>query len=488
MARKSAFEIARRAGEAFVPERDAGGATPLWLVWGDDLASIQKAIGKAGQAWLEATAFKPAAGAFALLPGTKGELTAVVGCLDAASPETPFGPFALGQLASDLPPGDYRLANPPADPHLAALLVTGWALGGYEFTAYRPQRAKRASPRARLALPDGLRRRAIEDVVVAVTFARDLVNTPANDLGPDELEEAARALAKVHGAELRSVVGDALLTENFPMIHAVGRASVRAPRLVELRWAPPRLAKSAPRLALVGKGICFDTGGLDIKPALGMLLMKKDMGGAASVLALAHMVMSAKLAVDLRVLLAVAENSISGNAFRPGDVLTARNGSTVEIQNTDAEGRLVLADALALADEEKPDDIVSFATLTGAARVALGPDLPPLYSTDPAFAEALAGAGREVLDPLWPMPLWRPYAKMLATPIADVNHASDSPFGGSITAALFLERFVKAAKRYTHLDIYGWVPARRPASPKGGEAQGARALFHLLEQRHGSAS
>jgi leucyl aminopeptidase len=312
-----------------------------------------------------------------------------------------------------------------------------------------------------------------------VWLGRDLINTPASDLGPQQLEETTRLLAKRHGAKVSSIVGDDLRTANFPMIHAVGRASDRPPRLIDLTWGKA----TSPRVTLVGKGICFDTGGLDIKPASAMLIMKKDMGGAAAALALAHMIMSSGLDVRLRVLIPAAENSVAGNAFRPGDVLMSRAGKTVEIGNTDAEGRLVLADALALADEEEPDTIVSFATLTGAARVALGPELPPLYTDDDAFAGEIAEAGNRVGDPVWRMPFWTGYESTLDSAVADMNNVSDGPFAGSVTAALFLRRFVKQARRFAHLDIYGWRPAPKALGPKGGEVQSARALFEVLRQR-----
>lgn len=312
-------------------------------------------------------------------------------------------------------------------------------------------------------------------------MGRDLINTPANDFGPAELEQAARKLARAHGAKIKVITGDVLLKQNFPLIHAVGRASDRAPRLIDFSWGPAR----APKITLVGKGITYDTGGLSIKPTPAMVLMKKDMGGAAAVLTLAAMIMTSKLRVRLRVLIAAADNAISGNAFRPGDVLQSRNGITVEIGNTDAEGRLVLADALALADKEKPDVLLTMATLTGAARVALGPDLPPFYSTDDEFAERVLAGGVRVDDPVWRMPFWQPYDKTLRARTGDVNHISDGPFAGSITAAMFLKRFVAKADAYAHFDIYGWVPRAKPARPEGGEPQGARALFDAFERIYG---
>jgi leucyl aminopeptidase len=317
-----------------------------------------------------------------------------------------------------------------------------------------------------------------------VTLTRDLVNTPANDMGPAELEAAARALARPHGAKVRSIVGDALLKQNFPLIHAVGRAADagRAPRLIELRWGKA----GDPKVTLVGKGVCFDTGGLDLKPENAMLMMKKDMGGAATVLALAHMVMDARLKVSLRVLIPAVENSVSGNAFRPLDVYPSRKGLNVEIGNTDAEGRLVLADALALADEDKPDLLIDMGTLTGAARVALGPELPPFYTDDEALAAEVARCAASENDPLWRMPLWRRYDRNLDSKVADLNNVASGGMAGSIICALFLKRFVSAAKSWLHFDIYAWTPAARPGRPEGGECQAARAVFALLKQRYGS--
>ena len=335
----------------------------------------------------------------------------------------------------------------------------------------------------RLELPDGVDGADLSRIVEAVTLARDLVNTPANDLGPSELEAAARALAARHGASVRAIVGEALLAENFPLIHAVGRAAAREPRLIDLRWGDP----AAPKVTLVGKGVTFDTGGLDIKPESGMLIMKKDMGGAAGVLALAHMAMDRGLKLRLRVLIPAVENAISGSAFRPLDVYGSRKGLTVEIGNTDAEGRLVLADALALADEEAPDLVIDLATLTGAARVALGPDLPPFYTDEDALAAELAACAAAENDPMWRMPLWQGYdVSMLESKVADVRNVGTGSFAGSVTAALFLKKFVAAAKRWTHIDVYAWTPAAKPARPEGGECQAARALYALLKARYGA--
>jgi leucyl aminopeptidase len=385
-------------------------------------------------------------------------------------------PFEAGRLATALPKGTYRFADTPAAPALAAL---AFALGTYRFERYRERPAKEV----RLVLPDGVDGEEVTRIAAAVAMGRDLINTPANDLGPDGIEEAARRLAERHVADIQVTIGDDLLDANLPMIHAVGRAADRAPRLVDITWGD----EGSPLVAVVGKGVAFDTGGLDIKPSSAMLLMKKDMGGAAAALALADMVMGAGLKLRLRVLIPAVENAISGASFRPGDVLRSRKGLSVEIGNTDAEGRLILADALALADEDAPELIVDFATLTGAARVALGPELPPFYTGDDALADTVARLARDVRDPAWRLPLWAPYAKMLDSKIADTNNVSSGGMAGSITAALFLSRFVTAAKAHLHFDIYGWNLSARPGRPEGGEVQAARLVYAVLKERFGTA-
>jgi leucyl aminopeptidase len=356
------------------------------------------------------------------------------------------------------------------------LALLGLALGGYAFSRYRKHQGRDVA----FAVPEGVDGEPVRRRAEAIFLVRDLINTPASDMGPEALERAAHDLAAAHGAEVAVIAGDELLAQNFPMIHAVGRAAAQAPRLIDLTWGRP----DAPKLALVGKGVCFDTGGLDIKPASGMLLMKKDMGGAANVLGLAALVMGGRLDVRLRVLIPAVENAISGNAFRPGDVLRSRKGPTVEIGNTDAEGRLVLADALALADEEEPDLLIDMATLTGAARVALGPDLPPFFTDDEALAAALVAASAAVADPLWRMPLWSPYDKKLASKVADLNNVTTDGFAGAVTAALFLRRFVDRARSWAHLDVFGWCPVEKPHCPVGGEAQGIRAIETVLAERY----
>jgi len=468
--------LASEPATLLVPADNKERSVPIWIV--RSAAALREApLMDAQRAWVEAAGFKGTGNKHLLIPGDDGTLAGVAFGIGDASDAMARPELLLGGLAGALPPGLYHLATGVEDTELAAV---AWGLGAYRFRRYKTGEREGAPqpPRLKVAAEANLAR--VLATVEAVWLGRDLINTPAGDLGPQELEDAARQLAKRHRAGISSVVGDDLLARNFPMIHAVGRASSRPPRLIDLTWSSPGSRPNAPRVTLVGKGICFDTGGLDLKPASGMLLMKKDMGGAATVLALAHIVMASGLDVRLRVLIPAAENSVAGNAFRPGDVLTSRAGKTVEIGNTDAEGRLVLADALALADEESPDTIVSFATLTGAARVALGPELPPFYTDDDAFAGAIAAAGLRVCDPVWRMPLWSGYEANLDSLVADMNNVSDGPFAGSVTAALFLRRFVKQARRFAHFDIYGWRPSAKPLGPKGGEVQAARAVLEVL--------
>ncbi|ESX48363.1 leucyl aminopeptidase family protein [Mesorhizobium sp. C416B] len=441
-------------------------ALPVHLVARDGLEAL--ALSPSTIAWAAANGFSGEAGRTLALPGDNGSLAgALFGVGDGE------GALAVGMLARALPEGDWHFAAAPAEPELAAIALV---LGGYVFTRY----GKKSGKTLRFALPLGVDAGRVRRIADGVFLARDLVNTPTSDMGPDELEKAVRTLAATHKAEVSVIKGDDLLKQNFPMIHAVGRASVGAPRLIDMVWGP----EGAPKVTLVGKGVCFDTGGLDIKPSSGMLLMKKDMGGAANVLGLASMIMAAGLKIRLRVLIPAVENSIAGNAFRPGDVLTSRKGLTVEIGNTDAEGRLVLADALALADDEEPELLIDMATLTGAARVALGPDLPPFYTGDEALASELAAASVAVEDPLWRMPLWRPYDARLASKIADINNVTTDGFAGSVTAALFLKRFVERTTGWAHFDIFAWNPSDRPYGPAGGEAQGIRALERVISRRY----
>ncbi|WP_274423613.1 leucyl aminopeptidase family protein [Chelativorans sp. YIM 93263] len=421
-------------------------------------------------AWARANGFTGRDGAVLTIPGHDGALAGAFFGLGGGDPS----PFSFARLARNLPKGQWHFASTPKNRHLVALALR---LGGYAFTRY----GSKPTTDIAFAAPEGTDRAEVDRLAEGVFLARDLINTPTNDMGPDALEETARALAKSHDAAISVTSGDDLLAQNFPLIHAVGRASAEAPRLIDLCWG----AESAPKVTLVGKGVCFDTGGLDIKPANNMLLMKKDMGGAANVLGLASMIMAAKLPVRLRVLIPAVENAISANAFRPSDILKSRKGLTVEIGHTDAEGRLVLADAMTLADEESPELLIDMATLTGAARVALGPDLPPFYTRDEGLAEALAGAADENVDPLWRMPLWQPYAERLSSKVADINNVNKDGFAGSITAALFLERFVEKAQAWAHFDIYGWNPNDKAACPVGGEAQGIRAIEAVLRKRYG---
>ena len=442
-------------------------AQPIWFVTAANFRKVSEGLGARGRAFVKSAGFEPGPGRHLMLSGG-----GVLFGLEGASAHRNL--FLPGLLPGLLPAGSYRFANVPHDPRLAAL---AFALGAYRFTRYRKAKDKQL----KLVLPDGVDGDDLTRIADAVTLARDLINTPANDLGPPELEAAARALAKRHGAKFRSVVGGDLLKQNFPLIHAVGRAAVKAPRLIELRWGKP----SHPKITLVGKGVCFDTGGLDLKPESAMLIMKKDMGGAASVLALAHMIMDRGLAVALRVLIPAVENSVSGDAFRPLDVYPSRKGLNVEIGNTDAEGRLVLADALALADEETPDLLIDMGTLTGAARVALGPELPPFYTDDEALAGEVARHAAAENDPLWRLPLWPRYDSMLDSKVADLNNVAAGGMAGSIVCALFLKRFVSAAKSWLHFDIYAWTPSAKPGRPEGGECQAARALYALLCARYG---
>tara|TARA_R110002126_G_scaffold291799_1_gene458894 strand:+ start:1192 stop:2580 length:1389 start_codon:yes stop_codon:yes gene_type:complete len=420
--------------------------------------------------WIRQTGFKAAAGELQLLPGVDGSL---IGAVFGTGSNGADMPFVTGTLARKLPQGNWSLEN-AADQ--AMLMALGFGLGSYRFDRYR--KSEKVLPK--LACPEQVDRAELERLVDGCFMARDLINTPVNNMGPDDLEQAMRALATRYSASVTTIEGDDLLTSNFPMIHAVGRASAVAPRLLDMQWGP----KDAPKVTLVGKGVCFDTGGLDIKPAANMLLMKKDMGGAANVLGLALMIMDAGLGVRLRVLIPAVENSIAGNAFRPGDILTSRKGLTVEIGNTDAEGRLVLADALSYADEEEPQLLIDMATLTGAARVALGTDISPFYCHADALASDLEAAGGQSFDPLWRMPLYGPYDKNLNSPIADINNAPAGGMAGSIVAALFLNRFVRKAGEWAHFDIYGWNPKDKPESPVGGEAQAIRALYQLLRNRY----
>lgn len=444
-------------------------ARPVHVVTKQSFENL--ALNAAERAWARSNGFSGQAGKLLLVPGDDGQLASAL--FGVSEERQGFSPLALGGLAKQLPSGKWRLSETPQEPELALL---GLLLGSYAFKRYRKPDDDRE---IEVIAPEGIDVEAIAHQAESVFLTRDLINTPTNDMGPEALEQAVRDLASRHGAEVKVIKGDDLLKQNFPMIHAVGRAAEQAPRLIDLVWGN----EDAPKLTLVGKGVCFDTGGLDIKPASGMLLMKKDMGGAANVLGLASILMASKVNLRLRVLIPAVENSISGNAFRPGDVLQSRKGITVEVGNTDAEGRLVLADALTLADEETPELIIDMATLTGAARVALGPDLPPFFTKDEKLAEQISIASIDVADPLWRLPLWSGYNKNLSSRVADINNVTSDGFAGAVTAALFLERFVGKAKSWAHFDVYGWSPVERPHCPVGGEAQGIRALARVLSER-----
>ena len=417
--------------------------------------------------WVRATGFSAALGEALPVPAEDGRLAmALAG--DGSAEMRARGRFHLAAAASALPEGVYRLKGLASE--RAEEEALGWLLAGYAFDRYHDQKPARA----RLLAPEGVDAARLEAIAAGECLTRDLINTPTSDMGPEELEAACAELAASHDARIEVIRGDALLARNLPMIHAVGRAAASVPRLIDIRWGG-----AGPKLTLVGKGVCFDTGGLNLKPASSMGLMKKDMGGAATVLGLARMIMTLGLRLRLRVLIPAVENAVSGHALRPGDILTARNGMTVEINNTDAEGRLVLADALILGAEGKPDLMVSMATLTGAARVALGPDVAPFFTDDSALAGALEDASMRRADPLWRLPFHPPYEAMIEPGIADLDNAPKGGFAGAITAALFLRRFAADA-RYAHFDIYGWQPEAKPARPRGGVGQGARALLEAL--------
>ena len=454
---------------AWIDAAEASSTTTLLAVDKDNLDAVCALFGAEVRRWCAAHAFAGEPGRFVLIPGKDGAPAAVlVGC-DKRDPL-----FCLASLPLRLPEGDYALDSRglALDEAQAAL---GWALGAYQFDRYR----KATRKPARLAIETSVAN-ATRPLVDAIYNVRNWVNTPTEHMGPEELAAEVRKLAEKHGATYREWVGEDLIASNFPTIHAVGRASHRAPRLAELTHGPA----DAPHLVLVGKGVCFDTGGLDIKPTDGMRWMKKDMGGAAHAIALADLVLDAKLPVRLTLLVPAVENSIAGNAYRPGEVITTRAGITVEVDNTDAEGRLVLCDAIAYAAEQKPDLILDFATLTGAARVALGPDLPALFANRDDIAEALLAAARENNDPLWRLPLWRPYLAMLDSYVADLANAGASRHAGAITGALYLERFVPEAQPWCHLDVYSWNDGEKPGKPRGGEAQGLRAYFEFLKRRY----
>lgn len=450
-------------------------AVPVDAVRRSDLAKWLGGQKPLAEKWLRRVSFSAGEGEIALVPAANGDLAFAVLGLGAER-----DPFAVAALPESLPQGTYRFRGVP-DECGGARGTLAWVLGTYTFDRYRKSAARKFP---KLVVPADADSAEVTRIAEGVFLARDLINTPASDMGPAELADAALGLARTHGAEVTVIAGDDLLKQNYPLVHAVGRASERAPRLIDLRWGE----ETAPKVTLVGKGVCFDSGGLDLKTAAGMLTMKKDMGGAAVVLGLAHMILDARLALRLRVLIPAVENSVSGRAYRPGDVFRSRKGLTVEIGNTDAEGRLVLADALCEADSEAPELLIDIATLTGAARSATGMELPPFFTDDEALATELSRHGAAVHDPLWRLPLWRGYERTLASPIADLNNSPDYNLAGAITAALFLNRFVGRARSWVHLDIPAWIDRPRPGRRRGAEANAARALYALLRSRYGVAA
>ena len=458
---------------------DSSVSVPLWLLYENEIEAWRAAQPASVAQWLSVQNFKGEKHRVVLLPDSAGGLAAAVGGLGRRQGDLSL--WHAAGLTERLPPRRFRLAQEFSRDE-ATQLCLGFAYGAYRFDRYRTSKSDIASVEA----PPNADVQFVALAGESLRMARDWINTPAQDLGPAELAAAAQRLAERHQAGFREWVGEELLGANFPAIHAVGRASTAAPRLLELRWRP-RGGESYPRLTLVGKGVCFDSGGLDLKSSSGMALMKKDMGGAAVALALAHMLMSAGIRAELRVLVPAVENAIGGNAYRPGDVLATRKGLTVEVGNTDAEGRLVLCDALALADAEQPDLIVDFATLTGAARVALGPELPALFGNDDALVADLARMAAAEHDPLWPMPLWQSYEDELASKIADLNNVAASTFAGAIFGALFLKRFLGESTPWVHIDLYAWNPKDRPGRSVGAEAQGVRGVYRYLMKRYGTA-
>lgn len=449
---------------------DSADAIPLIRVLPGALETTLEALPQSEARWVRATGYGAKPGAVLLLPGN-GE-NSVSGALVGVECENDI--WSWGAAAQALPAGNYQIES-TLSVDGAGRAALGWALGSYTFSRYRSN----DRPARNLVWPKGAERIHVSAAADATGFVRDLINTPAADMGPADLAAAAESIANEFGAEFAVTVGDELLDKDFPAIHAVGRAAAVAPRLIDMNWGEPGYR----RVTLVGKGVCFDTGGLDLKPSRGMALMKKDMGGAATVLGLARMIMATRLPVRLRVLIPAVENSVSGNAMRPRDILQTRKGITVEIGNTDAEGRLVLADALTEALTDKPELLLDFATLTGAARSAVGTEIAAMFSPDDDLAEALYRHGVDEDDPVWRMPLWKPYRRLIDSKVADINNAGDSPYAGAITAALFLSEFVEAGTSWAHFDIMAWNPSPRPGRPEGGEAMGMRAAFAAIRER-----
>lgn len=451
---------------------ETSNSCPVDLVMSDQLTEWLSGLCESERTYAENVKFEAKASALALLPAPDGKVARVAFGLGKGDDR-----FETASLVTRLPEGDYAIDQDAGQ--MPDDLMLAWAMGAYQFDRYKEK--DEISELPRLVLPHEAAAERTRAVAEGIFLTRDLVNTPASDMGPEELADVVLTLAKKFEAECTVTVGDDLCKEGLNLIHAVGRASDRAPRLIDLIWGNPE----APKVTLVGKGVCFDSGGLNLKPGESMTLMKKDMGGSANVIGLAHMIMSIGLNIRLRLLIPAVENSLNGNAFRPGDVLHSKKGISVEIGNTDAEGRLVLADALAVACEESPDLLIDMATLTGAARVALGPEVPPFYTDDEELADQVAAASLAQADPVWRMPLWKPYAQNLASKVADVNHISPGGFAGSVTAALFLQKFVSEDISWAHFDIYAWNAKPRPGRSVGGEAQAIRAILSVLEQKYG---
>jgi leucyl aminopeptidase len=447
---------------------DAIVVTPVTREGLDDWMS--RASGQQGR-WVQEHDFEASPARYLTIPDESGRIATVL-----VATTDPASVFSLGDLPAALPPGSIARLEGKFDVLAATRFALGWAMGSYRFDRYR----KNGKEPARLIVPPEANMERVRAIAESIWLGRDLINTPAEDMGPQQLVEAVAAIAEPAGAELRVIEGDDLLDQNYPSIHAVGRASHRPPRLADMTWGDP----DAPKVTLVGKGVCFDSGGLDLKPASGMKMMKKDMGGAASAIALAAMIMRLKLPVRLRLLIPAVENSVSGNAYRPLDVITTRKGITIEIGNTDAEGRVIMCDALAEACSETPDLLIDLATLTGAARVALGPDLPAFFCNNDDLAAKIAEHGKANEDDVWRLPLWRAYAKMIEGEVAEINNSGSGPGAGAITAALFLERFVDDGISWAHFDIMGWNLSGRPGRPKGGEVMAVRGLLDLIEQRY----
>ncbi len=455
------------------------GSIPVHVVYEDQLEAWRQSLPASTSTWIQTSNFRAERHRVLLVPDSSGKAVAVVCGVGRHAADEGFSLWHIAGITERLPQGDYHLAT-DLEPAAALQFALGWAYGQYRFDRFRREVPANTARSVQLTLPAGVDAQEVNRIHAASTLARDLINTPASHLLPEQLTAAAEGVAGRYGAQVRQYVGDELLDRGFPAVHAVGRASSGTPRLIEFHWGEP----GHPLVALVGKGVCFDSGGLDIKPPASMLLMKKDMGGAACVLALAQLIMDANLPVRLHVVIPAVENAIGGNAFRPGDVLATRKGLQVEVGNTDAEGRLVLADGLTLADAGRPDLLIDMATLTGAARVALGPELPALFSNDDEVAADLVRIGNAQADPLWQLPLWSGYDDELNSRIADLNNVSSSGFSGAIIGALFLRRFVAEARHWVHLDLYGWNPRERPGRPVGGEAQGIRALYAYLKSRY----